>query len=218
VHGGRGEALIERGKMKMEGGMDKGKKEENLDPIMMDNDQIKRIIETGGNMHSGVPYQYKVNTKKRIVVAREGLARDEEEANDLWAMEKIEEILHATYERKTRGPRVGREGRNPIHINVNVEPIKPCATNTPKRTPSFRQPNLRRKHTTGVHLHKAQQLEELVHVALVKYLHHTEVVVRHSVWKGTIPPSGYHNSKEKRRKTWKKNCLSVRRFGKRNRS
>jgi hypothetical protein len=54
-------------------------------------------------------------------------------------VEKIEEILHATYERKTRGPRMGREGNNPIHINVSVEPINPCVTNTPKRTPPFRQ-------------------------------------------------------------------------------
>jgi hypothetical protein len=57
--------------------------------------------------------------------------------------------MRATYERKTRGPRVGIEGSNPIHINVNVEPINPCATNTPKRTPSFRQPNFWRRNTTG---------------------------------------------------------------------
>jgi hypothetical protein len=53
-----------------------------------------------------------------------------------------------TYERKTRGPRVGREAKNPIHINVIVEPINPCATNTPKRTPSFRQLNFGRRKTT----------------------------------------------------------------------
>ena len=88
---------------------------------------------------SGVPYQYKVNTKKRTITAREGLASDEEEVEDLRVVDKIEEILHATYERKTRGPRMGREGNNPIHINVSVEPINPCATNTPKRTPQFRQ-------------------------------------------------------------------------------
>jgi hypothetical protein len=51
----------------------------------------------------------------------------------------------ATYERKTRGPRMGREGNNPIHINVSVEPINPCATNTPKRTPPFRQPEVWKK-------------------------------------------------------------------------
>jgi hypothetical protein len=81
-----------------------------------------------------------VNTKKRAVAAKEGLVSDEEEVEDLRDVEQIEEILRTTYERKTRGPRVGREGNNPIHINVSVEPINPCVTNTPKRTPSFRQP------------------------------------------------------------------------------
>jgi hypothetical protein len=55
----------------MEGGMDKGKKEEPLDPIMMDDDQIKQIMVTTGKTRSGVPYQYKVNTKKRVH-SREG--------------------------------------------------------------------------------------------------------------------------------------------------
>jgi hypothetical protein len=41
-------------------------------------------------MYSEVSYQYKVNTKKRVVVMREGLESDEEEVEDLWAMEKIE--------------------------------------------------------------------------------------------------------------------------------
>jgi hypothetical protein len=81
VHGGRGEALTERGVM--EGGKDKGKEEETLDPIIMDDDQIKRIMATTGNTRSGVPYQYKVNTKKRVVATREGLESDEEEVEDL---------------------------------------------------------------------------------------------------------------------------------------
>ena len=128
--------------------MDKGKKEEPLDPIMMD-DQIKWIMVTAGNMCSGVPYQYKVKTKKRVVAAREGLASDEEEVEDLWVVEKIEEILRATYEIKTRVSRAGREGINPIHINVSVEPINSCATNTPKRTPSFRHPHFGGRKTSG---------------------------------------------------------------------
>jgi hypothetical protein len=45
VHGGRGEALTERGEM--EGGKDMGKKEEPLDPIMMDDDQIR--VDLGDN-------------------------------------------------------------------------------------------------------------------------------------------------------------------------
>jgi hypothetical protein len=103
---------------------------------------------TTGKTRSGVPYQYKVNTKKRSIDVREGLESDEEEVEDLWPMEKIEEILCATYERKTRGPRVGGEGIHPVHINVSVEPINPCAINTPKRTPSFRQPKFRSSQTS----------------------------------------------------------------------
>jgi hypothetical protein len=104
---------------------------------------------TVGKMHSGVPYQYKVNTKKRIVAAREGLEIDEEEVEDLCVVENIEEILNTTYERKMRGPRVGREGNNSIHINFSVEPTNPCVDNTPKRTPLFRQPNFGRRKTIG---------------------------------------------------------------------
>jgi hypothetical protein len=49
--------------------------------------------------------------------------------------------------RNTRRPRVGKEGNNPIHINVSVEIINPCATNTLKRTPPFRQPKFRSSQT-----------------------------------------------------------------------
>jgi hypothetical protein len=38
---------------------------------------------TIGKTRSGVPYQYKVNTKKRATYVREGLASDEEEVEDL---------------------------------------------------------------------------------------------------------------------------------------
>ena len=103
---------------------------------------------TARKTHNGEPYQYKVKTKKRIVAMREGLKSDEEDVEDLRAMEKIEEIMCTTYERKTRGPRAGGEGNHPIHINVSVEPINPCATNTPKRTPQFRKPNFRGSLTT----------------------------------------------------------------------
>jgi hypothetical protein len=147
VHGGRGDTLTREGEM--EGEMDKGNKEEALDPIMMEEDQIKQIMETSRRTRSGVPYQYKMNTKKKVVAAREGLASDEEEVEDLWVVESIEEILHVTYERKTRGPREGIEGNTPIHISVNVEPINPCATNKPIITPPFRQPNFKRRKTAG---------------------------------------------------------------------
>jgi len=85
VHGGRGEELLEKGEM--EGKEDKGKKEESLDPIMMDVDKIKQIMVKDGTTHNGVPYQYKVNTKKRAIAAWEGLESHEEEVDDHRAME-----------------------------------------------------------------------------------------------------------------------------------
>jgi hypothetical protein len=75
VHVGRGEALTKRGEM--EGGKDKGKKEEPLDPIMMNDDHIKKIMVMARKTCSGVPYQYKVNTKRRVIATREDLASDE---------------------------------------------------------------------------------------------------------------------------------------------
>jgi hypothetical protein len=133
----------------MEEEMDKGKKKEAMDPIMMEEDQIKKIMEKYGKTRSGIPYQYKMNNKKRAIADREGLESDEEEVEDLRAVEKIEEILHATYERKTGGPGSGTEGRTPIQITVSVEPTTPCATNTPERTPTFRQPNFSGRKETG---------------------------------------------------------------------
>jgi hypothetical protein len=106
-------------------------------------------METVGKTCSGVPYQYKMNNNKRTIVDREGLESDEEEVEDLQVVEKIEKIMHATYERKKGGPWAGIEGITPIHINVSVEPITPCATSTPKRTPPFRQPNFSERKTTG---------------------------------------------------------------------
>jgi hypothetical protein len=147
VHGRRGEALTRDREMEEE--MDKGKKEEALDPIMMEEYQIKQIMETVGRTRSGLPYHYKINNKKSVIVMREGFASDEEEVEDLRVVEQIEEILHATYERKTRGPREENGGRTPIHINVSVEPINPCATNTPERTPPFRQPNFSGRNAAG---------------------------------------------------------------------
>jgi hypothetical protein len=59
----------------MEGGLDKDKKaEEPLDPILMDDDQLKWILASSGTTRSRAPYQYKVNTKKRAIAKREGLA------------------------------------------------------------------------------------------------------------------------------------------------
>jgi hypothetical protein len=103
---------------------------------------------TEGKTCIGVPYQYKVNTKKRVIAVREGLESDVEEVEDLQAVDQIEEILCATYERKTRGPRVELEGNTLIHISVSVETINPFATNTPRIPPLFKQPNLGIRKTT----------------------------------------------------------------------
>jgi hypothetical protein len=113
----------------------------------MEEDQIKKIMEKIGKMHSRVPYQYKMNNKKRTISEREGLTSDEEEVEDIRAVEKIEEILRATYTRKIRGPREVTKGITPIHVSVSVEPMNPCATNTPEITPSFRQPNFSGRNT-----------------------------------------------------------------------
>jgi hypothetical protein len=97
--------------------MDKGKKKEAMDPIMMEEDQINQIMEKYGKMHNKIPYQYKMNNKKRAIADREGLASDEEEVEDLRAMEMIEEILCVTYERKNKRSRVKniRKNSNPDH-------------------------------------------------------------------------------------------------------
>jgi hypothetical protein len=46
-------------------------------------------MEKAGKMCSGLPYQYKMNNKKRSIADREGLESDEEEVEDLQAMENI---------------------------------------------------------------------------------------------------------------------------------
>jgi hypothetical protein len=90
-----------------------------------------------------------MNNKKRAIIEREGLeSTNEEEVEDLRIVENIEEILHATYERKMRGPREGTEVRTLIQVSVSVEPINPCMTNTPERTPPFRQMNFSQRKTS----------------------------------------------------------------------
>jgi hypothetical protein len=61
----------------MEEEMDKGNKEEALDPIMMEEDQNKKIMETNGRTRSRVPYQYNMNNNKRAMEDREGMTSDE---------------------------------------------------------------------------------------------------------------------------------------------
>jgi hypothetical protein len=57
--------------------IDKRKKKEAMDPIMMEEDHIKNIMEKVGKTRSELPYQYKMNNEKRAIVDREGLASDE---------------------------------------------------------------------------------------------------------------------------------------------
>jgi hypothetical protein len=75
----------------------------------MDQEDIQEIMQKEGTKRSGKPYQYKINRKKRVVAKREGLESDEEEVEDICFVEKIEEILHATYEKNTRGERSNEE-------------------------------------------------------------------------------------------------------------
>ena len=82
--------------------MDKGNNKEAMDPIMMEEYQIKQIMEKVRKTCSGVPYQYKMNNKKRAIADKEALTTNEEEAKDIWDVEKNEEILHAKYERNQR--------------------------------------------------------------------------------------------------------------------
>jgi hypothetical protein len=89
----------------MDNEMDKGKKKEAMDPIMMEEYLINKIMEKYGKMHSERPYQYKMNNKKRAIADREGLTSGEQEVEDLRVVEQIEEILRTTYEIKTRGLR-----------------------------------------------------------------------------------------------------------------
>ena len=67
---------------------------------------------------------------------------DEEEVEDLCAMEQIEEILRATYDRKTKGHGFDAEEGTPFQIRISVEPTTPCVTKTSERKEYFRQPTI----------------------------------------------------------------------------
>jgi hypothetical protein len=75
-------------------------KNEAMDPIRMEEDQIKKIMTEDGKTCSGAPYQYNMNNKKRDIIDREGLASNKEEVEDLRDVEQIKEILCTTYDRK----------------------------------------------------------------------------------------------------------------------
>jgi len=60
-----------------------------MDPIMMDDEQTKEILDRAGVMCSGQTYQYKINSKKRVVAEQEGMDNDDEEVEDLHATGNI---------------------------------------------------------------------------------------------------------------------------------
>jgi hypothetical protein len=70
--------------------MDKGKNKESIDPIMMEEDKVKKRMEKYGKTHSGRPYQYKMNKKKRAITDRERLVSDKEGVEDLRDVDNIE--------------------------------------------------------------------------------------------------------------------------------
>jgi hypothetical protein len=117
----------------MEKDIDRGKKKEVMDPIMMDEEQIKEIMDKVGTTRSGRPYQYKINRKKRAVAEREGLESDEEEVEDLCAMDHIEEIMCTTYERKTKVKGLTQKKALHSRSRISVEPTTPCALRHQKR-------------------------------------------------------------------------------------
>jgi hypothetical protein len=93
-------------------------------------------------------------------------------------VEKIGEIMRATYERKTRGPWLGTDGRTPVQITVSVEPTTPCVTNTHEGTLAFRQPIFSKRGAVGQGSNRENEVEVQVHEVTINYLHHAEVVVQ----------------------------------------
>jgi hypothetical protein len=114
----------------MEKALESSQKKEETTPIMMDDEHTREIIGSAGVMRCRQPYQYKMNSKKRVVADREGLDNDEEEVEDLHATENIEDIFHATYERKNRGHGSDDKEGSPFQILIILESTTPCVTTT----------------------------------------------------------------------------------------
>jgi hypothetical protein len=79
------------------------------------------------------------------------LDNDEEEVEDLRVIEKIEEILRDTYERKTRVQGSGEKEGSPFHILISVEPTTPCVTKTSKEEKLVNQQVIRGRRTFTGH-------------------------------------------------------------------
>jgi hypothetical protein len=52
----------------MERALERGQKKEGMDPIMMDEEHTKEIMERVGVTCNEIPYQYNINGRKREVV------------------------------------------------------------------------------------------------------------------------------------------------------
>jgi hypothetical protein len=123
----------------MEGETDRKENCKEKYPIMMDQEEIQEIMEKAGTTHSGRTYQYKINMKKRVVAEREVLESDDEEVDDLHAMEHIEEIICTTYKINTRGEISNEEANTLVQIRICVEPTTPCTINTSTKKELFRE-------------------------------------------------------------------------------
>jgi hypothetical protein len=75
-----------------------------------------------------------------------------------------------------------------------VEPTTPCVTNTPERTPTFRQPNFSGRKTTGHASNQGASTGGASSGSNNQLSTRAEVVVQHSSkWQDMIPRSDYHN-------------------------
>jgi hypothetical protein len=66
-----------------------------------------------------------MNNKKRAIADREGLESDEEEVEDLWAVEKIEEILcaqHMKGKKEVQGQEHKEELQSRSQLVWNLQP------------------------------------------------------------------------------------------------
>ena len=69
--------------------MDREERSKDKYPIMMDQQEIQKMLSKAGMTRSGRPYQYKLNRKKITVAEREGLESDEEEVEDICVVDHI---------------------------------------------------------------------------------------------------------------------------------
>jgi hypothetical protein len=100
----------------MERDMYRGKKKEVMEPIMMDEEKMKEIMEKEGTTSSKRCYEYNINRRKTVVSKREGFESNEYEVEDLQYTKNIKEILCVKYYRKTIGHGSDAEEGTPFHI------------------------------------------------------------------------------------------------------